>query len=113
MPTLQRLTAPKSKATHPTGNATRGRTRTGNKKYQTKEWKSLRAAVLQEEPYCRHCDAKQVVTLATEVDHITPVRLGGAFADRKNLQPLCKKCHDKKSSSERNLKPTQPRSTKL
>jgi 5-methylcytosine-specific restriction protein A len=39
--------------------------------------------------------------LATVVDHIQPVRLGGEFWDRDNWQPMCASCHNAKSAKER------------
>lgn len=65
--------------------------------YQSARWKTIRAIVLREEPLCRHCYAKNIITMATEVDHID-----GNYrnVDRSNLQPLCKPCHSKKTAKE-------------
>jgi 5-methylcytosine-specific restriction protein A len=62
--------------------------------YQTPEWRRLRAVVLAEEADCRVCGER-----ATVVDHIVP-HLGDlmVFLDRRNLQPLCKRCHAVKTS---------------
>lgn len=35
--------------------------------------------------------------MATEIDHIIPVRQGGAVWDDDNLQALCKPCHSVKT----------------
>jgi len=67
--------------------------------YNSRAWRKLRLYVLQYEPLCRTC--KKV---ATVVDHIKPIRLGGSRMDEKNLQPLCASCHNKKSRSERGTK---------
>lgn len=64
------------------------------------KWKRIRLAVLAAEPLCRHCDAKGVVALATEVDHIKPLWEGGKEYDEHNLQPLCSPCHIIKTSDE-------------
>ena len=69
--------------------------------YRQAKWRKLRAAVLQVEPLCRICDANGVARPATVVDHVQPVSKGGAKYDQRNLQPLCDKCHNTKSSSER------------
>jgi 5-methylcytosine-specific restriction endonuclease McrA len=37
---------------------------------------------------------------ATEVDHIIPLRALGARLDERNLQPLCKRHHSKKTRRE-------------
>ena len=55
-------------------------------------WQAIRLEVLRQEPYCRRCGAP-----ATTVDHILPLRQGGTNA-RYNLQALCKRCHDRKTS---------------
>jgi 5-methylcytosine-specific restriction endonuclease McrA len=75
-----------------------------NPLYHTKEWKALRLAVLRDEPLCRECNNAGSVKLANVVDHIQPVRLGGAMWDQDNLQPLCLSCHQRKSRSERTKK---------
>lgn len=51
--------------------------------------RKLRRIVLSEEPKCRRCDRP-----ATDLDHIDgdPTNL-----DRSNLQPLCGRCHKRKT----------------
>jgi 5-methylcytosine-specific restriction endonuclease McrA len=67
------------------------------KLYKSREWRSTRAAVLREEPFCRMCGSP-----ATVVDHIEH---GPGWRDRfflrKNLRGLCKPCHDKRSAQDR------------
>jgi 5-methylcytosine-specific restriction protein A len=67
--------------------------------YKSREWRLLRAHVLQEEPFCRMCGAP-----ANVVDH---VEHGPAwrerFFDRTNLRGLCKTCHDRRSARDRHL----------
>lgn len=63
-------------------------------------WKRIREQILAEEPICRSCNSKYRVSLATEVDHIKPLWLGGREFDRDNLQPLCCDCHIIKTSEE-------------
>lgn len=59
----------------------------------------IRAAVLAEEPLCRHCLAQGRTEAATIVDHIVPIA-GGGTDDRSNLQGLCGPCHDVKTREE-------------
>jgi len=53
-----------------------------------------RARVLRECPYCVQCGAP-----ATVVDHIVPLARGGTD-DMGNLQPLCARCHNRKTNRE-------------
>ena len=64
--------------------------------YNSRDWRKLRAYILAGEPLCRECTA-----VATVVDHIKPIRLGGSKWSHENLQPMCASCHNKKSRSER------------
>jgi len=61
------------------------------------QWPRIRARVLMHEPMCRVCGA-----IATDVDHITPLRDGGTNA-RDNLQPLCHSCHSRKTARDNNF----------
>lgn len=38
-----------------------------------------------------------MVKPADVVDHIVPIKKGGAELDESNLQPLCHSCHNKKT----------------
>ena len=71
------------------------------KNYHTKQWRTLRKYILTNEPLCRECKRKDIVTEATVVDHIENARNSSMFWRVDNLQPLCNKCHNKKSGSER------------
>lgn len=42
---------------------------------------------------CERCGAKGITALATVVDHIQPLALGGSDEDR-NTRNLCNPCHD-------------------
>ncbi len=42
---------------------------------------------------CERCDKQGVTRLATVVDHIQPLALGGSDEDR-NTRNLCGPCHD-------------------
>ena len=57
-------------------------------------WRRIREQVLSEEPTCRVCGEPSTV-----VDHIVPLYRSGR-TERSNLQGLCKRCHDAKTSEE-------------
>lgn len=69
--------------------------------YQSGRWRAVRAAVLREQPLCRVCAEAGVSVPAQVVDHVVPIKLGGARFDRTNLQALCVPCHNRKTASER------------
>lgn len=58
-------------------------------------WRALRLMVLRREPLCRRCGHE-----ASQVDHIRPIRQGGARLDPENLQALCHSCHSRKTRTE-------------
>lgn len=60
-------------------------------------WRKIRAGVLQAEPLCRICAAKRRITAASCVDHINGDAMDN---DRMNLQPLCSRCHSRKTAAE-------------
>jgi 5-methylcytosine-specific restriction protein A len=64
------------------------------------DWRRVRNAVLHDHPFCVVCKDANVVQLAQEVDHVVPLAHGGARLDRANLQPLCRDCHQSKTSGE-------------
>jgi 5-methylcytosine-specific restriction enzyme A len=55
------------------------------------EWRKIRAAILQAQPYCR-CGAP-----ATDVDHRIPLAAGGTNHP-SNLEPMCRTCHNRKGA---------------
>lgn len=63
--------------------------------YKTAAWAKLRAQVLREEPRCRRCGAP-----SEHVDHIVPIRAGGAPLERSNCQGLCHADHSRKTLEE-------------
>lgn len=69
--------------------------------YDSKEWKAMSKRVRQEQPICAEpgCQKKSAAA-----DHITPVRMGGGFLDRANLQGLCWHHHQSKSAKEKQIK---------
>lgn len=63
-------------------------------------WRRVRANYLRAHPLCAHCATIGRVEPATEVDHVVPIRRGGARLDPANLQALCKRCHSRKTMTE-------------
>lgn len=66
------------------------------KLYQCKRWKDLRLAILRRDPICRVCGR----AASTVADHVKDHRGNPVlFYDAKNLQGICKPCHDGKTGS--------------
>jgi 5-methylcytosine-specific restriction protein A len=65
-------------------------------------WRLKRLWVLKTNPLCVACAAAGVQRFAVEVDHVVPIRLGGAD-DYANLQGLCLEHHRAKTASERSV----------
>ena len=68
--------------------------------YQSREWRAVRAAHLTTHPLCVACEAAGRVVPAKVVDHVKPIKEGGARFDAANLQSLCVSCHNAKSARE-------------
>jgi 5-methylcytosine-specific restriction protein A len=66
-----------------------------------REYRKVRAQLMQQEPLCRICKDKGRTTLANVADHIVPLAKGGAAHDINNLQPLCNDCHRDKSNADK------------
>lgn len=63
-------------------------------------WMKIRARILKRDGYlCQECKRNGRLTEATQVDHVTPLHLGGRDND-ENLESLCKCCHDAKTAQE-------------
>lgn len=70
----------------------------GSTLYHCKQWREASKRFLKENPICVMCGAPATVT-----DHIIPHRNDvNLFWDENNWQPLCKRCHDKKTLAEIN-----------
>lgn len=67
-----------------------------------KGWMTRRAGWLRAHPLCCMCEADGLAMLATELDHINPLALGGAD-DASNWQSLCAEHHKAKSARERRM----------
>lgn len=71
-----------------------------NQRTRGNQWERLRQRTLaQDHGLCRACRAIGLVTLAEEVDHITPLWAGGTDAE-DNRQALCRPCHAAKTAHE-------------
>jgi 5-methylcytosine-specific restriction protein A len=66
------------------------------------KWNKARKTFLAAHPFCKTCLEEQGIhTPAEVVDHIIPHKGDKKlFWDRKNWQPLCKCCHDRKTVRE-------------
>jgi len=67
--------------------------------YQSREWRLLRDYILSLKPLCEYCSAKGITTVATVCDHKVDIAIRPDLRlTITNIQPLCKSCHDKKST---------------
>ena len=69
--------------------------------YKSARWKAVRGIRLRLNPLCLMCEKEGRITLAQMVDHIRPIKQGGAVYDLDNLQSLCFRHHNIKTASER------------
>jgi len=72
--------------------------------YGSPSWRAARKVKLAKDPMCEACKRGGVLVVATVVDHILPVREGGARLAMENLQSLCHSCHSRKTLKERSGK---------
>lgn len=63
-----------------------------NRFYYTSAWRKARKEYIQEHPVCVICGKPAEI-----VDHIVPLKDGGAELDERNLQSTCWSCHSRKS----------------
>ena len=68
--------------------------------YRTPRWVETRKRKLQISPFCEECRKNGTITTGRLVDHIIPIKQGGAPYDLDNLQTLCWSCHSRKSIQE-------------
>ncbi len=55
-------------------------------------WRTLRASILEANPYCA-IRGPRCTVWATTVDHVVPVTMGGAELDPGNCRPACARCN--------------------
>ena len=68
--------------------------------YSSQQWRTVRAAFLKRYPLCGTCESADRLVAATVVDHVQPIKSGGARFNWTNLQPLCVPCHNRKTRVE-------------
>lgn len=61
--------------------------------YRSAAWKKIRKLVLERDGYRCRIRGKRCTVVATEVDHIVPLIMGGAPLDLGNLRAACAKCN--------------------
>ena len=88
-------------------------TREGRQKfYQSEEWRGIREYVLANEPLCRKCFKEGYLVAAKVVDHIIDIVDKPELAlEMSNLQPMCVKCHNRKTMS-KTMKGRTPKNKK-
>lgn len=67
-----------------------------SKRGYDRTWQKLREMQLRREPLCRECVKQNILTVATDVDHIVPKKRGGKD-ELSNLQSLCHSHHSEKT----------------
>jgi 5-methylcytosine-specific restriction protein A len=66
------------------------------------KWQKTSAGYLKHHPFCVSCEAKGVIGVAVELDHIIPIQVAPLRKyDRSNWQGLCKPCHTAKTNRDR------------
>ncbi len=73
---------------------------TATKRITGRKLQALRHELFRRQPLCVMCEAKGLVVLATQRDHIQSLEEGGTDTD-DNTQGLCAPCHEGKSLAER------------
>lgn len=64
-------------------------------------WRKAALRFLFSHPLCVQCRTQGHITRATQVDHIQPHKGNDAlFWNVANWQPLCKRCHSRKTATE-------------
>ncbi len=72
--------------------------RTGQGFYNSTPWRKTRANHIRQNPVCVDCKAEGKTTAANVVDHIIPIKKGGALVAPDNLQSLCNTHHNQKTA---------------
>lgn len=92
------LTSGKYCEKHQKLNALEGCRPTATQRGYNSRWRKVRKIFLTEHPLCVECERQGKYVQATVVDHIIPHKGDQAlFWDENNWQPLCKRCHDRKT----------------
>jgi len=80
--------------------------------YQSTRWIKCRKGYIMKHPICEKCRLIDITVEARVLDHIIPIRQGGAIWDRENWMALCDECHNRKRQKERygKVMPSKPNS---
>lgn len=68
--------------------------------YTSTRWRKIREIKLKKNPLCQDCQDEGVIKVADVVDHITPIKQGGAVWSMDNLRSLCVRHHNIKTARE-------------
>lgn len=68
--------------------------------YNSAAWRRTSAAIRQQRPVCEVCSVYARHQPAQMVDHIIPIRQGGARFHEDNLMAMCHECHNRKSAKD-------------
>ncbi len=68
--------------------------------YNGQPWRKCRKSYHSTTPYCEVAHYENRLTAGKDVDHIIPIRLGGAMYDPDNLMTMGQHYHRKKSAME-------------
>ena len=68
----------------------------GDPFYCGRRWRKVRKMVLAKQPLCVLCLEDDRTNTADLVDHVIPIKDGGAAYDLANLQALCHTHHNRK-----------------
>jgi len=64
-------------------------------------WRRFREQVMRRDNnLCQPCQRAGKLSVAKQVDHITPLAEGGAEMDMRNAEAVCLACHAKKTQAE-------------
>jgi 5-methylcytosine-specific restriction protein A len=61
-----------------------------NQRGYDSNWTKFRDIFIRQHPVCNRCDS-----IATVVHHIKPLDQGGSKHDERNLEALCRACHER------------------
>jgi 5-methylcytosine-specific restriction endonuclease McrA len=76
-------------------------TRARDEFYHTSRWKKESRAFRQQYPLCAACSRDGLIVPAEVTDHVIPKNACQDPWDKKNWEPLCKKCHAKKGARDK------------
>ena len=68
--------------------------------YGTARWQKFRNRYRKQHPLCEMCLKSGLTVKAELVDHIIPIKKGGAKLDPNNTQSLCRICHARKTADD-------------